>query len=501
MRLSQCQKTINHTWLNTTLNLAIEAGAGSGKTSTLLLLAKNTPVWKKSIFLCFNKSIQQELSTKLPSHIHSSTLHSLGMKHLIRYHKNSFKVVETKTFNIIIKSKSIDLGGFNNKKKQNAYLFGLCKLYELYRINIIQNIEEELEEIALQNDIFVTEREVRDLKVVVEIMDKYNNNLNASSMIDFTDMLYLCKNIDENTFQKYDNVFIDECQDLSKLQKMLVDKIRKHNGRFVSVGDSNQSIYAFCGSNIRSFEAFKQEPNTIELPLNITYRCAKRIVEEANTIFDGMIPFESNPEGQVVGKVIINEDGEKIGNRGDIMDAQVGDLVICRNNSPLVELFIEYLKRRKPAYIYGKDIGEELLRLMSLCEGVTKEEVYQSLDKQYLELLLELEEKHITLPRSHPKAVAFREKRDMIKVLVDYYGNIETAIKSLNTIFLNISTSKDKITLMSIHKSKGLENEKVWFYKPELIPSKYAISDDMIRAEKCLYYVAVTRAKETLIYC
>ena len=53
---------------------------------------------------------------------------------------------------------------------------------------------------------------------------------------------------------------------------------------------------------------------------------------------------------------------------------------------------------------------------------------------------------------------------------------------------------------MTCHKSKGLEARRVFFYQKELIPSPYATSQQMLYAEKCLYYVAVTRAKESLIY-
>jgi superfamily I DNA/RNA helicase len=501
MQISQCQKVINDTWQNTRSNLAVEAGPGSGKTTTLLMLAKNTPSWKRSIFLCFNKSIQLELERKLPPHIISSTLHSLGMKQLLSYYKVSLKVNEMKTFLLIVKDKRIDLAHLNTKKKQNGYLFGLCKLYDLYRINVIKDIDNEIEEIALQNDLIVGDREIEHLKIVVEILDKYNSNLRKDSFIDFTDMLYLCKDIDQKHFKQYDTVFIDEGQDLSPIQKVLIDKIRKPTGRFCCVGDSKQAIYSFCGSNIRSFEAFKNEPNTVSLPLNITYRCAKSIVEEANSVFNEIEAYEANPQGKVLGKIKVHQDGTKSGSRGNVMEAQKGDLVLCRNNSPLVELFLEFLKRGKPAHIYGKDISEGLQKILDLCEGFTKTQVKEFFDKEYEALLLELEEKHVSLPSNHPKAVAFREKREMISILLEHYGSVGTLSKSLESIFTDIGDSKTQITLMSVHKSKGLEADTVWFYKSELIPSKYAFSEDMLRAEKCLFYVAVTRAKTTLIYC
>ena len=498
MELSSCQKAINEAYLNTNSNITIQAGAGSGKTSTLLMLAKNTPLWKKSIFLCFNKSIQQELAEKLPPHINSSTLHSLGMKQLLSHFHVNLKVNEIKTFSLIVKEKSIDLSKFNTKKKQNAYLFGLCKLWDLYRINLLEDLSC-MEEIALQNDLIITEKELQDMEIVIRVMNTYNSHLQNGSYIDFTDMLYLCRYISKENFKQYDIVMIDECQDLSAVQKMIVDKIIKPGGRFIAVGDENQSIYAFVGSNIRSFQAFKEASNTVNLPLNITYRCAKKIVDEANSIFDGMIAFEKNPEGSVLGKIITKEDGSIIGMRGDVFEAEAGDLIICRNNGPLVELFLEFLKRRKLAHIYGKDIGEGLQKTLELVGDIPGDQVGPLLEIQYEELIQELIEKGIFNPHNHQKATSFREKIDMILLLLKHYGSVRALEEGFKTIFSN--ESGKGITLMSIHKSKGLEADKVWFYKPELLPSKYAQSEDMLRAEKCLYYVAVTRARNTLIYC
>ena len=53
---------------------------------------------------------------------------------------------------------------------------------------------------------------------------------------------------------------------------------------------------------------------------------------------------------------------------------------------------------------------------------------------------------------------------------------------------------------MTIHKSKGLENDNVFFLAPELIPSRYATQPWQLEQERNLAYVAITRAKTSLIY-
>ena len=57
------------------------------------------------------------------------------------------------------------------------------------------------------------------------------------------------------------------------------------------------------------------------------------------------------------------------------------------------------------------------------------------------------------------------------------------------------------IILSTIHKSKGLEADRVFFLEPGLIPSKYAVTELAVYAEKCLKFVGITRARKELIYC
>jgi ATP-dependent exoDNAse (exonuclease V) beta subunit len=60
---------------------------------------------------------------------------------------------------------------------------------------------------------------------------------------------------------------------------------------------------------------------------------------------------------------------------------------------------------------------------------------------------------------------------------------------------------KDVVTLCSIHKSKGLEFEQVYLLgKSQFMPSKYAKQEWMLVQESNLEYVAVTRAKDKLVY-
>ena len=65
--------------------LLVKAFAGTGKTSSLELKARATPV--KSLYVAFNKAIQREAEHRFPAHVTSRTMHSLAFARFGRiYH-------------------------------------------------------------------------------------------------------------------------------------------------------------------------------------------------------------------------------------------------------------------------------------------------------------------------------------------------------------------------------------------------------------------------------
>lgn len=290
----------------------------------------------------------------------------------------------------------------------------------------------------------------------------------------------LTTNIDKGK-NANDGIVVHNCQDLFTLQKEILQRYIKPRGRFVAVGDSKQLIYNFMGSDLDVFNSIKGMPNTICLPLSVTYRCAKKIVEKANEVFPGTECTATAKEGVV--------------RSGDIFEAESGDFVLCRNNFPLVVAFIMLLEKGKKASIMGRDFGENLCRLM---------DNQSCLDDLYLLL----EDKASKLKKrglseiaiiNNASYVALKEKVSIIETLYKRFPGSFLALKQkIKNIF---SDDKTDIILSTIHKSKGLEAKRVFFLNPELIPSKFAKTPKALYAEDCLKFVAITRAKEELVYC
>lgn len=453
----------------------------SGKTHTLKELCNRTEEGTSCLFMAFNKSIAEELKTKLPITVECNTFHSMGLRTLMKNFRFRMQLEENKCFSLCM-----ELFDFRKKeyKEKMRYCFALQELWEKIRLSLCEINERNVSALCIEYDLDYENSMINDLNKINERWRKDCAKIqdNKSFKMDFPDMLWIPYNfVDEMNFPKYQVVMADEGQDLFTLQKEILQRYIKPRGRFVAVGDSKQLIYNFMGSDLDVFNSIKGMPNTICLPLSVTYRCAKKIVEKANEVFPGTECTATAKEGVV--------------RSGDIFEAESGDFVLCRNNFPLVVAFIMLLEKGKKASIMGRDFGENLCRLM---------DNQSCLD----DLCLLLEDKASKLKKrglseiaiiNNASYVALKEKVSIIETLYKRFPGSFLALKQkIKNIF---SDDKTGIILSTIHKSKGLEAKRVFFLNPELIPSKFAKTPKALYAEDCLKFVAITRAKEELVYC
>lgn len=453
----------------------------SGKTHTLKELCNRTKEGTSCLFMAFNKSIAEELKTKLPTTVECNTFHSMGLRTLMKNFRFRMQLEENKCFSLCM-----ELFDFRKKeyKEKMRYYFALQELWEKIRLSLCEINERNVSALCIEYDLDYEDLMINDLNKINERWRKDCAKIqdNKSFKMDFPDMLWIPYNfVDEINFPKYQVVVTDEGQDLFTLQKEILQRYIKPRGRFIAVGDSKQLIYNFMGSDLDVFSSIKEMPNTICLPLSVTYRCAKKIVEVANKVFPGTECVPTAKEGIV--------------RSGDIFEAENGDFILCRNNYPLVVTFIMLLERGKKVSIMGRDFGESLCRLM---------DNQSCLDDLYLLL----EDKASKLKKrglseiaiiNNASYVALKEKVSIIETLYKRFPGSFLALKQkIKNIF---SDDKTGIILSTIHKSKGLEAKRVFFLNPELIPSKFAKTPKALYAEDCLKFVAITRAKEELVYC
>jgi superfamily I DNA/RNA helicase len=292
----------------------------------------------------------------------------------------------------------------------------------------------------------------------------------------------------------YDFIMVDECQDMNKAERELVLKCFKMGTRLISVGDSNQMLYSFAGGDPDSFKALKSLPNTECLPLSISYRCPKNVVEFAQKLVPSIEYNESNVNDGFVKYDV------------SLSDVEDGDMILCRNNAPLIQIYNEFLKLGKKAFIRGKDIGANL---KTLVKSIKQEKVNADCREDGLFVRLyddlfvtrnKIMERSSVDAKTAMTSPIIENKLDMIKaleILAEGTNTTDELIAKIDEIFPK-KDKKDGIALSTIHKAKGLEANNVYIACKSLMPSKSAKKDWELKQEHNLMYVAYTRAKNTL---
>jgi DNA helicase-2/ATP-dependent DNA helicase PcrA len=477
-------------------NLVVEAAAGSGKTTTLIKCVTLIPNNKRILLCAFNKDIVGELKKKTSDleNVTVMTLHGLGLKMLTNNYPTIHPVPNSFKYDSFIKNNLRELSSLDTRRLSRSmycrYVDNIKKYVDYGRYYMCQT-ERDLDFIEDRYDI----ETIRDEKsVALEVMEWGKTELED---IDFVDMIWFphVLNLQPHGLQ-FDYIMVDECQDMNKAERELILKCRRMGTRLVSVGDSNQMLYSFAGGDPDSFNALKSIPNTKCLPLSISYRCPKNVVDFAKKL----VPtIEANEANTNEGKVLYNV---------SLDDVAPGDMVLCRNNAPLIQVYNEFLKLGKKAFIRGKDIGSNLKNLVKS----TKQEKI-NLDcredglfvRLYDDLFVtrnKLMEKLSIDAASAMKSPIIDAKLDMIKaleVLSEGLTTTDELIAKIDEIFPKRDKSEG-IALSTVHKAKGLEANNVFVVCRSLMPSKSAKKDWEVQQEHNLMYVAYTRAKNKLCF-
>lgn len=460
-------------------NLVINAVAGSGKTTTILEALKLLPPNSRTIFLAFNKSVQQELNKKVPEGVQVMTFHGLGLSILKQHYGKTTDVEPNKVNQLIKRLSSSWRKQFRTKEEFREYNYRIKKLADLGRLELVQN-DEEFYKLAEKHNVLALDGEVQRAQYIIEVAHQ------DVAKFDFADMIYHPAWNDELNLPQYDYVFVDEAQDLGKAQQEMLKKIISPiKGRFVAVGDPKQAIYGFAGADTESFKRLTKFKNTTVLPLSVCYRCGRKIINKAKEIVPQIEHHPPNGDGDV--------------RNGSVDELRSGDWVLCRLYRPLAKLCIELIKKKKKATIKGLDFSKSLIRAIEKTGEDTPKEIMEVLKNDYRTAKLKLENQGVVGDdlEYHPGLMALREKNGVINILAKGCSSAKEVIAKIKSIFTN---QTEGIVLSTIHKAKGLENDRIFIIRPDLLPFPYAKLDWQLKQERNLKYVAYTRAKKELIF-
>ena len=464
-------------------NILIKAYAGAGKTTTIVEAVRQLPMDKNIMFLAFNKHIQEELKTRLPEGVRCYTTYGLGMSALKRKYGDSIQFDEFKADKIIQKkAKNWKLEEEMKEDDIFYYLNDIKKLANLCRLTLTLK-PEYIPYIADRYDIPI--HKPKDIKRVLKVLDFMTTDRKT---FDYTDMIFLPAIDNGIWFFPQDYVFVDEVQDLNRCQIRIIEKVLKKNkttkkleGRLIAVGDFYQGIYGFNAADEKSFEWFEKFPKTKVLPLSVSFRCSQAVIRKAQEIVPDIKALPDAPEGSV-------RDGSVLA------EAQSGDFILCRTTMPLVKLFFEFLTQRKKAIIKGSDIGVHLIELIGKINNI--DSLIKFWEGELQTYRNDLKKEGVLNPTEHSGYATLEDKVNTLLFL----ARISDSVLDLKYKIKSIFTDEIQgIVLSTVHKIKGLEANRVFIIRPDLLPMQVSKPWQAIQ-EKNLQYVAYTRAKLDLIF-
>lgn len=273
--------------------LLVLAGAGSGKTKVLTTrvayLIDELGITPESILaITFTNKAAKEMKDRIfkmlgtvAYQIQISTFHSFGLTILkehydkLGYDKN-FTILDSDDSSTVVKKILKDMD--KDPKKYS---------YKAIR-NKISSAKNELME---PEDLAKFSTNDMD-ELVVDVYKKYKEKLKTNNSVDFDDLLMLPITL----FRKYPEVLkfyqdrfkyilIDEYQDTNEAQYLLTKMISAKYKNICVVGDNDQSIYSFRGSNYKNILNFEKDYNNAKvIMLERNYRSTKQILDVANCI-------------------------------------------------------------------------------------------------------------------------------------------------------------------------------------------------------------------------
>lgn len=506
-------------------HVIVEARAGTGKTTTLvegLKELRNLPtsvdpspqqleVWKaicqsrhrasSVCFVAFNKSIATELQKRVPLGCSAMTMHSMGFKAVQatfgRVQVNNYRVQD-----IISKITGKDIRELRRWKmevlKATESLVGLCKM------NLVGNSQtvdarigtmttrEELWDLASYYDIDLNGNSTEVFSLVPQVLERCKD-VAKDHCVDFDDMVWLPVALNLS-MTKYDVLLVDEAQDLNRCQQQLA---LKAGTRLILCGDPRQAIYGFAGADAQSMSRMQKileatDRGCVHLPLTVTRRCGKAIVEEARKIVPDFDYWKTNPEGK------ISQAAYAKGKDSYLEQVLDGDMILCRVNAPLVSQCFRFLKAGRKATIQGRDVGQGLISTIKKCKATDLPDLASKLsDWLHTETMKETAKRN---PNEN-KLIALQDRVDCLYCFMEGQSTVDGVIEKINSVFTDNKDSPG-IRLSSVHRAKGLEAQRIFFLMPEGAgcPHPMAKTAWAREQENNLLYVGITRAISELVY-
>lgn len=537
--------------------LLIVAGAGSGKTRTLtsrlayFLVQGVKP--ENIIAITFTNKAAGEMRLRISNfqlsipnfqNLFIGTFHSFGARILRKEARllkrtSFFTIFDDDDSKSLIK-KIIKDFNFNEKEKRKYPVPFLAKEFS--------RIKNEL----------IDEEEIGD-EFLKELFKEYEQRLQKSNAFDFDDLLEKVVIVFlkyPEILKKYQDQFryilVDEYQDTNASQYEFIKLLAQKHRNLSVVGDDQQSIFKFRGSDFRNFLNFDKDWKEAKvILLEENYRSTANIINAASIVISNnkfqkhKNLWTKNPQGELV-KIIEHNDADYeaewiaskiLEMRDEKLGVNTSIGILYRTNAQSRAIEQSLLERNIPYQIFGgvrfyerKEI-KDLVASLRYGFNPNDEVSLERLEKNFLKATF------LRLKKELPKKAKESNPLELISYIIktaDYFDYLErnytnyserienvnelvyfaTEFKDLGEFLEKISLlqpldqggkKKEKggkgINLMTVHLAKGLEFDKVFLIGANegLLPHQMSYHSDIeIEEERRLMYVAMTRAKSEL---
>ncbi len=269
--------------------LLINAGAGSGKTLTMIGKIRyliEYLQYSPSDILCISftnnttKNLQEKLQKYYNYNLEVYTFHKLSLE-IIKCYDQDYSIANPSTLDYIIDEFFNTHTQYCQKFLKKYSYLELKKLIITF-INLFKSNCFNYQDF---NKFFKHNFSYHNhqlLKLIFIIYNLYEQELTSKKSLDFNDMINLAAKLiqKEYKYKKFKYIIIDEYQDTSLTKFNLIQNIIKQiHAKLLVVGDDFQSIYRFTGCDLSLFLNFsKFFPGAKTTNIINTYRNPQELI-------------------------------------------------------------------------------------------------------------------------------------------------------------------------------------------------------------------------------
>ena len=455
-------------------DVVVAAGAGAGKTSTIVGIAKTTQ--SSGMLVTFNKSIAQDALPKLEgTGWTAKTAHALAYAWMCKREQAPIKRRFSNRPQVDWKAVRTFMGARDYKQGEHTIPVGqIVRAVKDAHKNFCNSADAEINMAHVYRALPETPEHFNRQAFAEHIFamaKRYSNDamsVTGQMHLGFDEMLKLYQL--SNPQLAVSAIGYDEAQDANPV---ILDIIRNQRCQKIVVGDSNQQIYEWRGA-VDALERFSEMDGVVTLGLTQSFRFGQAVADVANLFLTAL-------DSRINGDPFRIKGFDKIESK--VHTLTEADAILCRSNAgTLTEAFEQIHAGRKVAIVGG---GEDIKRFaFGARELMTDPKSDGGQGTTYPELAAFNNWEEVIEHAENGEADATFKR--MVKLIGDWgVGRILHVLASL------VSEDEADVVISTAHKAKGREWDRVRIAGDFKAPEQEEASKGELR----LAYVAVTRAK------